>query len=74
MAFIYPRLQDPIVDKCEFCEESIVKWKCINCKLFLCDLCKSRIHSKIESYAQHYVINFKDLGNDRVKNDTTEKI
>ncbi|XP_063406082.1 uncharacterized protein LOC134690008 [Mytilus trossulus] len=47
---------------CQFCEESPdIKWKCINCDLFLCQRCCSKIHSKIKASMQHETINLKDF-------------
>ncbi|XP_071161227.1 E3 ubiquitin-protein ligase Midline-1-like [Mytilus edulis] len=47
---------------CQFCEESPeIKWKCINCELFLCQLCCSKIHSKIKTSQEHEMINLKDF-------------
>ncbi|CAC5396098.1 unnamed protein product [Mytilus coruscus] len=47
---------------CQFCEESKeIKWKCINCELFLCQLCCSKIHSKIKASMKHEIINLKDF-------------
>ncbi|XP_076084175.1 uncharacterized protein LOC143054965 [Mytilus galloprovincialis] len=47
---------------CQFCEESTIKWKCINCGLFLCQFCCSKIHSKIKASQEHTIINLKDCG------------
>ncbi|XP_063427573.1 uncharacterized protein LOC134711076 [Mytilus trossulus] len=47
---------------CQFCEESPdIKWKCINCELFLCQRCCSKIHSKIKASMEHEIINVKDF-------------
>ncbi|XP_052073389.1 E3 ubiquitin-protein ligase TRIM33-like [Mytilus californianus] len=47
---------------CQFCEESPeIKWKCINCELFLCNLCCSKIHSKSKASMDHEIINLKDI-------------
>ncbi|CAC5394310.1 TRIM71 [Mytilus coruscus] len=47
---------------CQFCEESSeIKWKCINCELFLCQLCSSKIHSKSKASMKHEIINFKRI-------------
>ncbi|XP_071181482.1 tripartite motif-containing protein 54-like [Mytilus edulis] len=47
---------------CQFCEESPeIKWKCINCELFLCNLCCSKIHSKSKASMKHEIINLKDI-------------
>ncbi|CAC5410507.1 unnamed protein product [Mytilus coruscus] len=54
------KAQTPAV--CQFCEESQeIKWKCINCELFLCQLCCSKIHSKSKASMEHNIINLKDF-------------
>ena len=47
---------------CQFCEESTIQWKCINCGLFLCQFCCSKIHRKIKTSQEHSIINLKDCG------------
>ncbi|XP_063424038.1 uncharacterized protein LOC134707864 [Mytilus trossulus] len=48
---------------CQFCEESPeIKWKCVNCELFLCNLCCSKIHSKSKVSMEHEIVNLKDFG------------
>ncbi|VDI53203.1 Hypothetical predicted protein [Mytilus galloprovincialis] len=50
---------------CQFCKESFeIKWKCINCNLFLCKLCNSRIHSNIALLKDHIAINLEDCGSE----------
>ncbi|VDH96925.1 Hypothetical predicted protein [Mytilus galloprovincialis] len=70
MAFSKSILKAQTFANCQFCEVCDIKWKCINCNLLLCQLCNSRIHSKIESNAQHHVIDYKDVGSE----DTTATI
>ncbi|XP_063446527.1 E3 ubiquitin-protein ligase TRIM45-like [Mytilus trossulus] len=57
---------------CQFCEEkeSKIKWKCINCDLLLCQLCTTRIHSKIKASKGHKIINLKDCGTEDATNKT----
>ncbi|XP_063431640.1 E3 ubiquitin-protein ligase TRIM71-like [Mytilus trossulus] len=58
MALSHSIAQTPAV--CQFCEESPeIKWKCINCELFLCQLCSSKIHSKSKASMEHEIINLK---------------
>ncbi|VDI61508.1 Hypothetical predicted protein [Mytilus galloprovincialis] len=57
------KAQTPAV--CQFCEESTeIKWKCINCELFLCQLCCSKIHSKSKASMEHEIINLQDVETD----------
>lgn len=54
---------------CQFCEvSSDIQWKCINCNLFLCRLCTSKIHSKIKSIDVHEIISLKEIGTDNAAN------
>ncbi|XP_071160824.1 uncharacterized protein [Mytilus edulis] len=63
MAYSQPtdEAQTPAV--CQFCEESTdLRWKCINCDVFMCQLCITKIHKKIKSSDHHELINLKDFG------------
>ncbi|VDI80738.1 tripartite motif-containing protein 9/67 [Mytilus galloprovincialis] len=54
------KAQTPAV--CQFCEISPeIQWKCINCELFLCNLCCSKIHNKSKASMEHEIINIKDI-------------
>lgn len=56
---------------CHFCETSYeVKWKCLNCDLILCELCKIKIHTKIKNLDKHDIIIFREFNS----NSTSEKI
>ncbi|VDI17080.1 Hypothetical predicted protein [Mytilus galloprovincialis] len=53
--------QTPTV--CQFCEESQdIKWKCVNCELFLCKQCSLKIHNKSKASMEHEILNIKDFG------------
>lgn len=43
---------------------SEICWKCIDCNLYLCQLCSNNIHSKIESSKGHKIINYQEAGTD----------
>ncbi|CAC5415067.1 TRIM45 [Mytilus coruscus] len=74
MAFSTSTLKSQNISFCQFCEESSdIKWKCINCDLFLCQLCHSRIHSKSKSSTDHEVIELKDCGSE-VEIENTRKV
>ncbi|VDI56411.1 tripartite motif-containing protein 2/3 [Mytilus galloprovincialis] len=65
MAFSQPTddAQTPAV--CQLCEESSdIRWKCINCDVFMCQLCTTKIHTKLKSTDKHELINLKDLGSE----------
>ncbi|XP_063425558.1 uncharacterized protein LOC134709320 [Mytilus trossulus] len=67
MAFSQPtdEAQTPAV--CQLCEESSdIRWKCINCDVFMCQLCTTKIHTKLKSTDQHELINLKDFGSEDV--------
>ncbi|VDI38046.1 Hypothetical predicted protein [Mytilus galloprovincialis] len=54
---------------CQFCETSReIKWRCLNCDLFLCRICNSRIHSKIMSSVEHKIIHLDQCGTEEVVN------
>ena len=48
---------------CNFCEkETKIKWKCINCDVFMCAKCKDKIHAKLKNNKDHKVIDIKEVG------------
>lgn len=52
-------------DLCEFYDVSKeITCKCINCDLFLCQNCSSRIHSKSKASKKHEIVNIKDCENE----------
>ncbi|XP_063442813.1 E3 ubiquitin-protein ligase TRIM45-like [Mytilus trossulus] len=73
MAFSTSTRKQKNISVCQFCEESIcIKWKCINCDLFLCELCNSRIHSKSKSSKDHKVIERKDFESEKALETTRQ--
>lgn len=53
--------------KCQFCEDSTdIYCKCINCDVFLCQICAIRNHSKCRSLQAHIIINLQDYGSEEV--------
>ncbi|VDI72198.1 Hypothetical predicted protein [Mytilus galloprovincialis] len=53
--------QTPVT--CQFCEESSdIRWRCINCDVFMCQICTTKIHRKIKSAEKHEILNLKDCG------------
>lgn len=68
MAFLKSIEKAQIPALCQFCEESKIKWKCIDCDLFLCQLCTTRIHSKIKASNGHTRINLKECGTEDATN------
>ncbi|CAC5395003.1 unnamed protein product [Mytilus coruscus] len=69
MAFSLPVYIAQTPASCQFCEvSSDIQWKCINCNLFLCRLCTSKIHSKIKSIDEHEIISLKEIGTDDAAN------
>ncbi|XP_063442814.1 E3 ubiquitin-protein ligase TRIM45-like [Mytilus trossulus] len=75
MAFSTSLFESQKKSVCQFCEESSdIKWKCINCDLFLCQLCHSRIHSKSKSSTDHTVIKLRDYRREIAKTETTRKV
>ncbi|VDI72196.1 Hypothetical predicted protein [Mytilus galloprovincialis] len=67
MAFSQPTDEAQTPAFCQFCEESSdIKWKCINCDVFMCQLCTTKIHTKLKSTDHHGLINLKDYGREDV--------
>ncbi|XP_076105023.1 uncharacterized protein LOC143073393 [Mytilus galloprovincialis] len=47
---------------CQLCEtEKVIKWKCIQCSLLMCNNCCDKIHPKFRNAKEHKIINIKDL-------------
>lgn len=48
---------------CQFCEtEKVIKWKCVDCELLICDKCKDKIHLKIKGGKDHKILDIKEIG------------
>lgn len=61
MASSSSEIQTPI--NCQFCEtEKLIKWKCIDCELLICDKCKDKIHLKIKGGQEHRILDIKEIG------------
>ena len=76
MAFSASPFKSQKMSFCQFCEELYmfaIRWKCINCNLFFCQLCNKRIHSKCKSSTDHEVINLNDCGREEAIQ-TTRKV
>lgn len=70
MASSSPEIQTPI--NCQFCEtEKLIKWKCIDCELLICDKCKDKIHLKIKGGQEHRILDIKDIGDQQEELDFT---
>ncbi|VDI41365.1 Hypothetical predicted protein [Mytilus galloprovincialis] len=53
------RSQVPI--GCQLCQgRNTIQWKCTNCQLLMCTICKDNIHLRIAR--DHKIINIKDIG------------
>lgn len=61
MASSSSEIQTPI--NCQLCEtEKLIKWKCFDCDLLICDKCKDKIHLKIKGVQEHRILDIKDIG------------
>ncbi|XP_071177828.1 uncharacterized protein [Mytilus edulis] len=64
MALSKPQLgiQSPI--QCQLCErDPKISWKCFECDLLMCCVCKNNIHPKIKTTKEHRIVAIKDIGN-----------
>ncbi|VDI63348.1 Hypothetical predicted protein [Mytilus galloprovincialis] len=62
MALSKPQLgiQSPIL--CQLCErDPKISWKCLECDLLMCSVCKNNIHPKIKTAGKHKIISIKDI-------------
>ncbi|XP_071138249.1 uncharacterized protein [Mytilus edulis] len=47
---------------CQLCSiQQIIKWKCIDCGLLMCDKCKTIIHSRIKTAEKHSIITVHEV-------------
>ncbi|CAC5359096.1 TRIM71 [Mytilus coruscus] len=62
MAKSIRKAQAPL--SCNLCNlQSVIKWKCTDCELLMCDNCKSNIHSRIKTADKHTIITIQEVGN-----------
>lgn len=55
------RGQAPV--SCILCDkETKINWKCLNCNMLMCAICKDNIHIKYQSAKDHKIINIKEIG------------
>ncbi|VDH93702.1 Hypothetical predicted protein [Mytilus galloprovincialis] len=47
---------------CQLCDNpNVIKWKCQDCVMLMCDNCKERVHPKFKSSETHTVISIRDV-------------
>lgn len=49
---------------CQLCDNQrvVVKWKCEECGIYMCDSCKLKIHIRLKSADEHEIISIRDIG------------
>ncbi|CAC5412051.1 TRIM71 [Mytilus coruscus] len=48
---------------CQLCDNpNVIKWKCKDCVMLMCDNCKERVHPKSKYSEKHTIISLKDIG------------
>ncbi|XP_071145997.1 uncharacterized protein [Mytilus edulis] len=61
MASSIRKAQSPLC--CQLCDNpNVIKWKCKDCVLLMCDNCKSCIHPRFKMAETHTIISIKDVG------------
>lgn len=51
--------------QCEFCQTSSnLKWKCLECYVYLCQKCNSKYHANHKVFKHHNVVDIRDCGKD----------
>ncbi|XP_052102873.1 uncharacterized protein LOC127736395 [Mytilus californianus] len=61
MALSLSEAQSPL--SCQLCDTpAVIKWRCKDCVLLMCDNCKERIHPKFKSAETHVIVSLKDVG------------
>ena len=52
--------QCPLI--CQICdEETSIQWKCSDCKMFMCEICKVKIHPKFTFGKDHTITNIREI-------------
>lgn len=48
---------------CQLCDNQgvVVKWKCEDCGIYMCDSCKVKIHIRFKSADEHEIISFREV-------------
>lgn len=65
MASSIRKAQSPL--SCQLCENpNVIKWKCKDCELLMCDICKERIHPRFKLSETHSIISIKDVGKEGI--------
>ncbi|XP_063436006.1 uncharacterized protein LOC134716917 [Mytilus trossulus] len=63
MAFSQSIKKGQVPVNCELCEtDRTIKWKCLDCDLFLCNHCKEKVHFRVKTAKDHKLIDIKDIG------------
>ena len=48
---------------CGLCEaDRPIKWKCLDCRLLMCNHCKEKVHSKFKNAQDHKIIDIREIG------------
>lgn len=64
MASSIRKAQAPL--SCQLCDNpTVIKWKCKECMLLMCDNCKERVHPKFKSSETHTIISIKEVGKEK---------
>lgn len=62
MATSICKAQTPL--SCQLCSiQRVIKWKCTECELLMCDICKTTVHSRIKTAEKHNIITIQEVGN-----------
>lgn len=65
MASSFRKAQSPLC--CQLCDNpNVIKWKCKDCVLLMCDNCKTCIHPRFKMAETHTIISIKDVGKKQV--------
>ena len=47
---------------CQLCRQSsVLKWKCVDCAILMCNLCKENVHAKVKGATRHTIVDIKDI-------------
>lgn len=50
-----------VIQTCQLCRRNhSMKWKCIDCEIFMCDDCKLNVHAKVKTVISHTILDIND--------------
>ncbi|CAG2215360.1 unnamed protein product [Mytilus edulis] len=49
-----------VIQTCQLCKSPSLKWKCLDCEIFMCDKCKVNVHAIVKTVISHTILDIND--------------